>query len=180
MFGVKFLQWRCAAALCALLTAPFTPALAGTLSGNGQASIVTPLSFIQVDNLEFGRVISSPTAGTVTISPTNVRTATGGVTLIGSDHQVAKFAGRGTISQRVRIRITPNTITLTGPGAPMTVNTFTIGPDGTLLQLGGSPNYLILSTTGVFWFNVGARLNVNANQASGFYSGTFNATLDYQ
>jgi hypothetical protein len=164
----------------AALALGWGPAQAAPVTGDAQIAVVTPLSFIQVENLDFGRVIPSGTAGTVTLSPANVRTSAGGVTLVGTDYQNAKFAGQGTILQRVRINITPSTITLTGPGAPMTVTNVTIGPDGTLLQLGASPNYLILSPTGIFWFNVGGRLNVGANQAAGYYSGTFNATLDYQ
>ena len=155
-------------------------AQAGTFSGDAQVSMVTPLSFIEVDNLDFGRIIPSTTAGTVTLSPTNVRTATGGIVLVGNDFQAARFAGMGRVLQRVRIRITPNTITLTGPGPAMTVTNFTIDPQGTLLQIGGSQNYRILPLNGIFWFNVGARLSVGANQPAGVYSGTFNATLDYQ
>lgn len=180
MSGAKHRIWQWIAAACAAATVLPASAVAGPIAGDTQVAVVTPLSFIQVENLEFGRVIPGVTAGTVTISNTNARTSTGGVTLIGNDFQGARFAGRGTLSQRVRIRITPATITLTGPGAPMTVSNFTIGPDGTLAQLGASPNYLILSPTGIFWFNVGGRLNVRANQAPGRYSGTFTATLDYQ
>lgn len=170
---------RYGVALAALGLLPVA-AQAGTYVGEAQVALVTPLSFIQYENLDFGRVISSNVAGTVTISPTNIRTSTGGVVLVGSDYQVARFAGMGTQNQRVRIRITPATITLTGPGPSMTVDSFTIGPAPTLQQIGGSPNYRIQPADGIFWFTVGGRLNVGANQPSGAYSGTFTATLDYQ
>ena len=42
----------------------------------------------------------------------------------------------GKFLQRVRVRITPNNIMLTGPGPSMTVNNVTIDPQGTLLQIG--------------------------------------------
>jgi hypothetical protein len=180
MRGAKLNYLLRIGASCALLALVPSQAQAAPATGDAQIAVVTPLSFIQVENLDFGRIIPSGTAGTVTLSTANIRTATGGVTLVGTDYQNAKFAGQGTILQRVRINITPNTITLTGPGAPMTVTNVTIGTDGTLLQLGASPNYLILSPTGIFWFNVGGRLNVGANQAAGYYSGTFTATLVYQ
>jgi Domain of unknown function (DUF4402) len=165
-----------------LAVAAMIPSLAHAeaMSGEAQIAVVTPLSFIEVNDLDFGRIIPSNTAGTVTLSPTNVRTATGGIALVGTDFQSARFAGRGTVLQRVRIRIAPNTITLTGPGPSMTVTNFTIDPQGTLLQIGGGPNYRILPLNGIFWFNVGARLSVGANQPGGSYSGTFNVTLDYQ
>lgn len=155
-------------------------AQAGTMSGDAQIAMVTPLSFISVDNLDFGSVIPSNTVGTVTISTTGVRTATGGVIVTGTGHQAARFAGMGSQNQRVRIRITPIAISLTGPGPAMTVDNFVIGTNPTLLQVGGSPNYRIQPANGVFWFTVGARLNVGANQPAGTYSGTFSATLDYQ
>ncbi|MEP7348677.1 MAG: DUF4402 domain-containing protein [Sphingorhabdus sp.] len=148
--------------------------------GDAQIAVVTPLSFIQVENLDFGRVIPSNVAGTVTISVTNVRTSTNGIVLVGNDYQVARFAGMGSQNQRVRIRITPTPITLTGPGPAMTVNNVLIGPAPTLQQIGASPNYRIVPADGIFWFTVGGTLNVAANQPGGAYSGTFTATLDYQ
>lgn len=165
-----------ALALAALLS---PAAKAETMSGDAQIAVVRPLSFIQVDDLDFGSIIPSNTVGRVTLSPTGVRTATGGIVLVGNDHDSARFAGMGSVLQRVRIRITPNNILLTGPGPAMTVDNWTIDPQGTLLQLGASPNYIILPLNGIFWFRVGARLTVGANQPAGYYSGTFNATLDY-
>jgi Domain of unknown function (DUF4402) len=165
-----------------LAVATMIPSLAqaGTMSGDAQIAVVTPLSFIQVDNLDFGSVIPSNTAGTVTISTASVRTATNGIIVTGTGHQAARFAGMGTQNQRVRIRITPNSISLTGPGPAMTVNNFIIGPAPTLQQVGASSNYRILPANGIFWFTVGASLSVGANQPAGTYSGTFSATLDYQ
>jgi hypothetical protein len=164
-----------------LAAAAIMPSLAyaQSISGDTQVAVVTPLSFIQVEDMEFGSIIPGNTAGTVTLSPSNVRTATGGIVLVGTGQQAGRFAGRGTFLQRVRIRITPTPIVLTGPGPSMTVTNVTIDPQGTLLQFGASPNYRILPLNGIFWFNVGGRLNVGANQPAGSYSGTFNATLDY-
>lgn len=177
--GRKFKFAKMGAAIAALALTPVA-SMAGTYAGDAQIALVTPLSFVQYEDLDFGRVIPSAVAGTVTISPTNVRTATNGVVLVGNDYQVARFAGMGTQNQRVRIRISPVTITLTGPGPSMTVNNFTIGPAPTLQQIGGSPNYRIQPANGIFWFTVGGTLNVGANQPGGAYSGTFTATLDYQ
>lgn len=169
-FGLGF-------ALAALLT---PSAYAEAMSGDAQIAVVTPLSFIQVDDLHFGSIIASNTAGTVTITTASVRSATNGIIVTGTGHQAARFAGMGTQNQRVRIRITPNSITLTGPGPAMTVDNFITGPAPTLQQIGASPNYRILPANGIFWFTVGARLSVGASQPAGTYSGTFSATLEYQ
>jgi Domain of unknown function (DUF4402) len=171
---------RLSVALAAALTTLCAPAQAETYAGDAQVALIQPLSFIAYRDLDFGRVIPAAVAGTVTISPAGVRSTTNGVVPIGNDFQVARFAGMGTQNQRVRIQVTPNTITLTGPGPAMTVTAFTIGPAPTLQQIGASPNYRIQPADGIFWFTVGGTLNVGANQPGGAYSGTFTATLDYQ
>ena len=155
-------------------------AQAQTYVGEAQIAVVTPLSFIQIDNLDFGRIVSTNVAGTVTLSAAGVRTATGGAIPVGNDFEVARFAGMGTQGQRVRIQISPNTITLTGPGPSMTATNFTTGSGSTLQQNGASPNYRILPANGIFWFTIGGRLNVGANQPSGTYSGVFTVMIDYQ
>ncbi len=167
------------AVVAAVMLLP-SAANAAPATGQAQIAVVTPLSFINYRNLDFGRVIPSAVAGSVTISPTNTRTATAGIVPVGNDFQVARFAGMGAQNDRVRVRISPSVISLTGPGPAMTVDNFLIGPEATLQQIGGSPNYRIIAANGVFWFSVGARLNVGANQPAGTYSGTFTATLDYQ
>lgn len=155
-------------------------AMAGPASGDVQVAVVTPLSFINYENLDFGRIIPANVAGTVTISTGNVRTATNGIVLVGNDFQVGSFAGMGVQNQRIRVRITPSVVTLSGPGPAMTVDNISIGPAPTLQQMGQSSNFQIVSGNGIFSFNVGGRLNVGARQPAGTYSGTFTATLDYQ
>lgn len=168
--------------IAAMLGLGFTtaPAVAGATQGDAKVAVVTPLSFINYESLDFGQIIPANVAGTVTISSNNARSATNGIVLVGTDYQAARFAGMGAQGERVRIRITPGTVALAGPGPAMTVSNFAIGPDSTLQQVGGSPNYRILPANGIFTFTVGGRLNVGANQPAGTYSGTFTATLDYQ
>lgn len=176
--SLNFARWG--TALTVLAAMPVAAAHAGTFVSDAQITLVTPLSIVNYENLDFGRIIPGTVAGTVTVSPTNVRTATNGVVLVGSDFQAARFAGMGTQNQRVQIRVTQTTIMLTGPGPSMTVSNFLIGPEATLQQIGGSPNYRIQPADGIFWFTVGGTLNVGANQPSGGYSGTFTVTADYQ
>ena len=171
--------WQTTIAIAVLASATGS-AKAQTTSGDAQVAVVTTLSFIQVEDLDFGQVISGNTAGTVTISTMNVRTSTGGVVPVGNSFQFGKFAGRGTQNQRITIQIAPAIVPLLGPGLPMTVTNLTVGTDGTLNQSGASSNYRIVPADGIFWFNVGGQLNVGANQAAGAYSGVFTATLVYQ
>lgn len=166
------------ASLCALSILP-AAATAAPATGDAQIAVVTPLSFIQVENMHFGRIIPSAVPGTVTVATGNILTTTNGIASIGNSHQVAKFAGMGSQNQNVTIQVTPSTITLTGPGPSMAVTGLVIEPETTLQDQGGG-NFQILPADGIFWFTVGGTLNVAANQSPGSYAGTFAATLEYQ
>lgn len=184
MCGPKF-EYLCArfALAAAMFAAASVPAHAETEQLNAQLSVVSPGSFYKVEDLHFGTIVSSNVAGTVTIAPNGTRTSTGGVTLWGNDHHPAQFAGmKPTAANRpVRMRVGSNSITLTGPGAPMTVGLFR-GNTNPATALTTTPrNYQVQQTTNsAFALFVGATLNVNANQAPGTYSGTWTLTLDYQ
>lgn len=181
MYGAKFSNLRLsmlASAFFALVTA--SPAFADQTAADAQIAIVRPLEFIRVENLDFGRVIRGTTAGTVTVAPDGTRTKTGGVTLIGTGFQPARFAGMGSNNQRVDISVGPAIFFVTGPGAPMRVRNFTLGSTPTAILTTAPQRFRINSPTGIFNFPVGATLDVGANQVPGTYSGTWNITLNYQ
>ena len=60
-------------------------------------------------------------------------------------------------------------MTLTSGGDTVTVDTFTDDTAGTGTLAGGSDS-----------FNVGATLNLGANQPAGNYTGTYTVTVEYQ
>ncbi len=153
-----------------------------TRQAGAEASILRPLSFIYVKDLDFGTILRGSTGGTVTLSPLNVRTSIGGVTLMPSTTQAAEFAGWGTNNQFVDISLSSNTLTLKRVGGTqtMTVSTFIIGSTPTAQLTIVPRRFQIVSATGVFQFPMGATLNVGANQMPGTYQGTFNITLNYQ
>jgi spore coat protein U-like protein len=161
----------------AMLTAP---AMAATAPANAEVALVRPLSFIKVDDLDFGKIIPAAVAGQVTVTPAGARSSTNGIILVGNTQKPASFAGDGTFNQRVDISLGSNTINLTGPGAAMQVNTFVIGSTPTAVITTTPRRFRITSATGIFQFPVGATLNVGANQAPGVYNGTWTITLQYQ
>ena len=165
---------------CATL-APLSGAQAAPATQTGEAKIIVlrQLSFFKVDDLEFGDIVASNVAGVVRIQPNGVRSATGGVTLVGAVGQPARFAGLGTYNRQVDISVSANSIQLTGPGAPMTVSQFEIGSTPTAILSTVPLRFRIGATNGQFNFPVGARLAVGANQAPGNYVGTFAVTLNY-
>lgn len=142
--------------------------------------VLRQLSFFRVQDLDFGDIIPGPTAGVVRILPNGTRTVTGGVSVVGSTHQPARFAGMGSFNQQVLISVSSNTIQLTGPGAPMTLSQFEIGSTPTAIITTAPTRFRITSTNGQFNFPLGGRLAVAANQAAGNYTGTFTITLNYQ
>lgn len=173
------------AALLAIISG--APALAQSTQGptrtrqaEAKAIVLRQLSFFRVQDLDFGDIIPGPTAGVVRIFPNGTRTVTGGVAVVGSTHQPARFAGLGSFNQQVLISVSSNTIQLTGPGTPMTLSQFEIGSTPTAILSTTPTRFRITSTNGQFNFPVGARLAVGANQAAGDYSGSFSITLNYQ
>jgi Domain of unknown function (DUF4402) len=160
-----------------------TPAFAGTASGTADAAIVRPLTFITDQNLDFGSVLPSTTAGTVVIAPTGARTQTGGIILVGTSAVPARFAGLGASGQQVQVSMGSNSYSLprVGGGAPaLTMDTFIVGSTPTA-QLTTNPQvFFIGSATGIFNFPVGATLRIGANQPAGVYQTTFSITLVYQ
>ncbi len=164
----------------ALCLAPAVPALAqGTTPAQAEAIVLRPLSFFKVNDLDFGDIIPSATAGTVTIEPDGSRTRTGGVTLAGNDGAPARFAGLGSFNRQVNISLGSNTIWLTGPGVRMRARTFEIGSTPTAILSTSPTRFRITSPLGNYNFPVGATLEVGANQSPGDYSGTFTITLNY-
>ena len=155
---------------------------AGQANGRAEIAVLRTLSFIKIDDLEFGNLIAGPTAGTITVSPFGARSTTGAVTVAGGLFQQAQFGGRGAPNQNLAISMTTNTVTLTRAGGTQTMvaDNFVIGSTPVQPLSTSVRRFVIGSPTGVFQFGVGARLNVGPNQTPGVYSGTFRITLIYQ
>ncbi|MEE9434596.1 MAG: DUF4402 domain-containing protein [Sphingorhabdus sp.] len=183
MCGAKLfsrLKLACAAAAIAAFGMAL-PVHAESTPVGAETVVVTPLSFIEVDDLKFGTIIPSTTSGgNVVLAPDGTRTANNGIILVGNSHSVAEFAGQGTQNQIVDISVGANTIWLYGPGPRMRVRRFRIGSTPTTLLTTTPRFFRIGSPTGIFRFPVGAELRVRRNQPAGLYTGTWDITLNYQ
>lgn len=175
----------CAGMLVAgMALAPTGAAAQSTDTIDARVGLIEPLTITKLTDLDFGDIIGA-SGGTIVLTPdpTPTCTATGGLVHT-AECQPATFGGSGTANQRVRVRRPiGNTITLTGPGADMTVTDITINGDPTLTRVRSNPNwerFRIGAADGTFIFRVGGTLNVNPNQAPGVYTGTFDIRLDYQ
>jgi hypothetical protein len=165
----------------AAIVALQSPACAQSAAAPAKANVRIPIQLTKQSDLDFGNVITRPTAGTVTINAqTGVRTTSGPVLVSGTTSR-AQFSGSGTKGQLVTVTATPGTITLNriGGGATMTVNALRISVNGGTPRALGR-NVPLSAAAGVVDIKLGGRLNVRANQLDGQYEGNFTLTMNYQ
>ncbi len=146
-------------------------ARAATQAGTGKAITLRPLSIVKLRDLDFGRLASGPTAGTVVIDPTtDGRTTTGGVLAAGGTPLAAQFYTYATGNQTLQVTRGPlPVLTRGGGGATMAVTQLTL--NGPVLR--------VIGAAGLLDLRVGGTLAVAANQADGVYSGSFDITVTY-
>ena len=138
----------------------------------GKATLVKPLSLLKLGDLDFGRIASGATAGTVTIDPNNdARSSTGGVTLMGGTPIAARFISYGTQGSLLIITRTANPILVTRVSG-----TETMLVDNLILN---GPTIRAIAANGTMDLRVGATLSVGANQAEGNYVGDMDVFVNY-
>jgi hypothetical protein len=134
------------------------------------AAVAVAAQVIQTDaDLVFGKLAVGPAPGTVTIAASGARTSNGGASLVGSTCGSARFAVTGTPTTAFGI-VLPSSTSLVSGAAHMTVDSFQSTPSGTS----------VLDGSGRRDLQVGATLHVNAGQARGAYSGSFDVTVAYE
>lgn len=158
------------------LAAPFlciSMASAGhaqTAPGVVRTTVLAPLSVVNTTDLDFGRLISGPTAGTASVNPTTgVRTTSGGTIAAGGSPQAATFLATGVINRVYILALGTPTLLTNGTGGTMVLSPLAL--DG--------PNIRLFGVGGVATIRVGGQLNVGANQQPGNYAGTFALTVIY-
>jgi len=137
------------------------------------ATIITPISIEKKVDLNFGNIVANSTGGTVTIATDNTPTYNKvAAPSIPGTRSAASFEVKGFAGATYSIGL-PTTITLKKDGGTqtMTVNNFVSNPSGTGL----------LPSSGSQTINVGATLNVAANQVAGTYKNTtdLKVTVNY-
>jgi hypothetical protein len=144
-----------------------TPSVA---TATASAQIIQPLVITKVADLAFGNIAAGTTSGTVVIDTDGNRMGDGGITLItaGSVSNAANFSITGYPDATFTIEL-PTSILIASSDNQMTVDNF-------VSSLGETSS---LDAMGESMLNVGATLNVEANQAPGLYEGTFDVTVAY-
>ncbi len=172
----RILTLGCIAALFAFSSevraaAVIAPIFSATATANATATIASPITIKNTSDLAFGTIVASESAGTVIIDPRGNRTGTGGVELItinATPFGAASFDVTGEKSATYAVTLPENDKVMISNGKDqMAINRFTASsPTGTLRE-------------GRDTFTVGGSLEVNANQPSGLYRGTFSVTAAY-
>lgn len=159
-----------AAAAFAIAAGSSPASAANTASADARALLLIPLTITKVQDLDFGTIVESSVAGTVTINAaTGARTHNGGVTEVASDPgQRAVFDWAGTPGQQVNFDIAYPATLDDGAGNSVQV---------ALLYLQSSSG--IADVNGVVEVGVGGSLLISANQPAGSYSNTFTVTANY-
>ena len=171
------LKYLISAAALAALALGAAPAMAApvpaTTDAEGRALILVPLTLVKIEDLDFGSVIRSSVAGTVSIDPgTGARSVTGGVTEVtGDPGNRAYFAGAGSPNQEVLLAISPPVELTSAAGDTIPV----VG-----LTLDGAATRIIDPTTRAFYVGVGGTLQIAADQPEGDYNADFWLTAIYQ
>ena len=156
----------------AALPAPAAAQAVGAIErAQAKAVLIHPLTVIKKADMDFGYLMATG-AGTAVLNPNaNTLSTTGGVQAVGGDPTSAVFVGASRSWALVNIRLPNGPLTLTRDGGTETMTL-------TNWTLQGS-SWRLLTPNVSFEFRVGGTLNVNANQADGSYTGTFDITVNY-
>lgn len=175
------MRFKIALAALAATAAFASPAYAQVVSDTEQAeargTVLLPLTLTWEADLDFGTVIASGLAGSVTIDEdTGLRTVVGGVAAVPTDPgQRAEFSGSGPAGGQVDLTLTPpaGNVIVSG-GNTITITNFTL--DGGV----GLTDSRTTDAFGAFNVGVGGTFAIAANQPNGLYAADFTLTAEYQ
>lgn len=154
------------------------PCFAKIMVGVTLAAMAVPNSWALLDiaiantqALSFGSFVAG-NGGSVTVSTSGARSASGDVYLIpSSEGTAAQFTVSGDPDATYTIQLPGDDfVKLTGPGADMAINDVVSSPSGAGGQLGGSGSQTL---------SVGGALSVGSGQTPGNYSGSLTVTVNY-
>jgi hypothetical protein len=173
------MRLKIALAALAASVAVATPAYAQSVTASATAEarglVLQPLTLSRVNDLDFGTVIASTVAGSVTINAdTGNRTIAGGVTGVPTaPGQRGLFAGAGTAAQQVDLTLTP-------PAGNMLVSGANFLVVSSMVLDAGNSTTRTVDLTGAFQVGVGGTFAIAASQPNGLYAADFDLTAEYQ
>lgn len=127
------------------------------------------ITLANVAGLDFGKILPYGSAGSIAVSSNGTYSASNAFISDATSIQASAWAVNGIPGAPFAVTL-PTSVTISNGTENMTVTNF---------SRTGSTQQLFLDAAGNASFNVGARLNVGANQPAGIYAGTFNVTVNY-
>jgi hypothetical protein len=175
--------FRCAALASAVALGVFgaSNSFAADATTTSTATVIAPIAITQSVDLLFGKFAPGATAGTVTVSTSGARTASGGAILssVGSTPTAAKFDVTGDNDATYGITWTGDTELSDGASTPNTMALTKISD----LTAGGAVTGEVasgtLGTGGTQSIYLGGVLDVGIAQVAGTYTGAVTATVEY-
>ncbi len=166
------------AATTAFASPAFAQVVTATATAEARGLVLQPLTLTKVDDLDFGTILASTVAGSVSIdADTGNRSVSGGVTPVASNAgQRALFAGAGTSGQQVDLTLTPPTANV----LVSTTNSADVIVITSMVLDNGNVTTRLIDATGAFQVGVGGDFAIAASQPNGLYKADFDLTADYQ
>ncbi len=157
-----------ASAACSAIAMP-----AAAQDGEAHAEVMQPIIITNTSELQFGNIIPGTGRSIIRVRRNNdgIRVVRGDAILAGGTVSRAGFTISGEPDQRVIIRAQRGRIFLTRNGGTERIRMNRLRIDGRRRQR--------LDGAGAATVNVSGQIRVNADQAAGVYTGTFNLTVDY-
>lgn len=167
----------CLAAIAATLvwSAPANAQLASA-QAEARGVVLQPLTLVRNQHLDFGTVVASAAAGSVSINAdTGGRTVGGGVTGVPSfPGNRGLFTGNGTAGSDVILTLNAPAV-LVSQANPLDTITVT-----SMVLDNGNLTTRTIPAGGVFQVGVGGAFAIAANQPAALYLANFDLTADYQ
>lgn len=152
-----------------MLLVGVSAANATTVNGNASAEIRELIQVTEDQSINFGiLLIEAGIAGTASISTTGSISTINSTSQSGGIIQSGSFSASGSPNSALNISFQNGV--LTGAGGSMALTTLNH-------DAGATPTF---DGSGVLNFAVGGTLEINTDQPTGSYSGTYQITLDYQ
>lgn len=145
------------------------------VTGNIRTEIVTPTTVEETEQLNFGKVVSQTSGGTVQISPENNRVASGNVILTNDVYNAGSFI----------LTDSPNTlVTMVLPQSPQKLHSNKGSGELTVDQFTSnipSEGKMTNSSDGKLRISIGATLYVGnwSTNPTGIYTGTYEIVFPY-
>lgn len=153
------------------------PAAAQSVTASADAEarglVLQPLTLTRAADLDFGTVIASNVAGTVSINAdTGGRSVSGGVAGVATaPGGRGLFAGAGTPNQQVDLTLSAPAFLVSGAN---------ILPVLSMVLDNGNSTTRTIDATGAFEVGVGGSFDIAASQPNGLYAADFTLTAEYQ